>query len=61
VLGEQISAVRVLHMSVEAGFFCYPYLSQDPLLKELHGRPEFDQVLNVARQRHEAFKRSFFS
>jgi DNA-binding winged helix-turn-helix (wHTH) protein/TolB-like protein len=61
VLGDQMSAIRVLRMSVESGFFSYPYLSQDPLLKDLHGKPEFDRILNIARQRHEAFKRSFFS
>jgi tetratricopeptide (TPR) repeat protein len=61
VLGDQMSALRALRMSVESGFFSYPYLSQDPLLKDLHGKPEFDRILNMARQRHEAFKRSFFS
>jgi DNA-binding winged helix-turn-helix (wHTH) protein/TolB-like protein len=61
VLGDQQSALRMLRMSVESGFFSYPYLSRDPLLKDLHGKYEFDQILNAARQRHEAFKRSFFS
>jgi DNA-binding winged helix-turn-helix (wHTH) protein/TolB-like protein len=61
VLGDQMSAIRVLRISVESGFFCYPYLFQDPLLKDLHGKPEFDRILTIARQRHEAFKRSFFS
>jgi hypothetical protein len=60
VLGDKVSALRVLRASVESGFFAYPYLSKDPLLNELHGEPEFDQILNIARQRHEAFKSSFF-
>jgi DNA-binding winged helix-turn-helix (wHTH) protein/TolB-like protein len=60
VLGDKLSALRILHTSVESGFFAYPYLSRDPLLNELHGEPEFDQILNEARQRHEAFKSSFF-
>jgi DNA-binding winged helix-turn-helix (wHTH) protein/TolB-like protein/tetratricopeptide (TPR) repeat protein len=60
VLGDKDSALRVLRMSVESGFFSYPYISKDPLLNDLHGEPEFDQILNVARQRHEAFKRTFF-
>ena len=60
VLGDKVSALRVLHTSVESGFFAYPYLSKDPLLNELHGEPEFDQILNMARQRHEAFKSSSF-
>ena len=61
VLGDKISAMRLLRSSVENGFFSYPYLSKDPLLSELRGEPEFAQILNMARQRHEAFKRSFFS
>jgi DNA-binding winged helix-turn-helix (wHTH) protein/TolB-like protein len=61
VLGDKTSALRVLRMSVEAGFFSYPYIAKDPLLNDLHGEADFVQILNIARQRHEAFKRSFFS
>jgi tetratricopeptide (TPR) repeat protein len=61
VLGDRISAMRVLRASVQSGFFSYPYLSRDPLLDELRREPEFNQILNIARQRHEAFKGSFFS
>ena len=61
VLGDKPSALRALRMSVESGFFSYPYIARDPLLNDLHTEPEFDQILNVARQRYEAFKSSFFS
>jgi hypothetical protein len=47
-------------MSIESGFFSYPYIYKDPLLSDLHGEAEFSQVLNIANQRHEAFKNSFF-
>jgi DNA-binding winged helix-turn-helix (wHTH) protein/TolB-like protein len=60
VLGDKISAIRVLRTSVEAGFFSYPYIADDPLLNHLHQEPEFTQILDVARQRHDAFKNSFF-
>jgi DNA-binding winged helix-turn-helix (wHTH) protein/TolB-like protein len=60
VLGDKISAIRVLRTSVEAGFFSYPYIVDDPLLNHLHQEPEFTQILDVARQRHDAFKKSFF-
>lgn len=60
VLGDKISADRALRTSVESGFFSYPYLSWDPLLKDLRNEPEFDEILQKARQRHEAFKRAFF-
>jgi TolB-like protein/DNA-binding winged helix-turn-helix (wHTH) protein len=60
VLGDKISAMRALRMSVESGFFSYPYLAKDPLLNDLRRAPEFDQTLNTARQRHDAFKSAFF-
>jgi tetratricopeptide (TPR) repeat protein len=61
VLGDKTSASRALRTSVESGFFSYPYIDKDPLLNDLHGQTEFAQILNIARQRHEAFKNSFFS
>jgi len=60
VLGDKISACRALRTSVESGFFSYPYLSRDPLLNDLRSEPGFDEILQKARQRHEAFKRAFF-
>jgi DNA-binding winged helix-turn-helix (wHTH) protein/TolB-like protein len=56
VLGDKVSALRALRMSVESGFFSYPYLSNDPLLNDLRREPEFDQILDTARQRHEVFE-----
>jgi len=61
VLGDKSSALRVLRTSVEFGFFSYPYIAKDPLLSDLHSDPEFAQILNIARQRYEAFKSSFFN
>jgi DNA-binding winged helix-turn-helix (wHTH) protein/TolB-like protein len=60
VLADKSSALRVLRMSVEGGFFSYPYIDKDPLLNDLHGESEFAQILDLAHQRHEAFKNSFF-
>src|SRR3984885_4130365 len=60
VLGDKISALRALRMSVESGFFSYPYIANDPLLSDLHSEPEFAQILNITRQRYEAFKSAFF-
>src|SRR3984885_14741789 len=61
VLGDKTSALRALRTSVESGFFSYAYLSRDPLLNDLRSGPEFEQILNMARQRYEVFKRSFFA
>ncbi len=61
VLGDKPSALRVLRTSVGCGFFSDPYIAKDPLLNDLHNEPEFNEILNIARQRHDAFKSSFFS
>ena len=61
VLGDKRSALRALRASVESGFFSYPYIAKDPLLNDLHSETEFAQILNIARQRHELFKSTFFS
>jgi DNA-binding winged helix-turn-helix (wHTH) protein/TolB-like protein/Tfp pilus assembly protein PilF len=60
VLGNKSSALHVLRMSIESGFFSYPYIDKDPLLNDLHGEPEFAQILNIAHERYQAFKNSFF-
>jgi DNA-binding winged helix-turn-helix (wHTH) protein/TolB-like protein len=60
VLGDKASALRILRRSVESGFFCYPYFTTDPLLNSLRGEPEFKSILEIARLRHESFKRVFF-
>jgi hypothetical protein len=50
----------VLGRSIEGGFFCYPYFVRDPLLDSIRSVPEFQSLLERARERHEAFRRRFF-
>ncbi len=59
-LGDKSSATRMLRASIEAGFFSYPYFVRDPLLNNLRSLPEFPRLMNLARKRHEAFKKQFF-
>jgi TolB-like protein len=61
VLGDKASALRLLRRSIEGGFFCYPYFVTDPILVPLHGDSEFEQLMGLARQRHEQFRVRFFS
>jgi DNA-binding winged helix-turn-helix (wHTH) protein/TolB-like protein len=60
ILGDQVSALRVLRRSVEGGFFAYPYFETDPLLSSLRNQPEFQQVMQLAKRRHQGFKKEFF-
>jgi DNA-binding winged helix-turn-helix (wHTH) protein/TolB-like protein/Tfp pilus assembly protein PilF len=59
-LGDEASALRVLRYSIENGFFSFPYLATDPLLERLRNEAEFARLMEVARQRHVAFKTRFF-
>jgi DNA-binding winged helix-turn-helix (wHTH) protein/TolB-like protein/Tfp pilus assembly protein PilF len=60
VVGDKAAALSALRRSVESGFFCYPYVAADPLLNSLREENDFPPILELARQRYEAFKRSFF-
>ncbi|HZM89037.1 MAG TPA: winged helix-turn-helix domain-containing protein [Blastocatellia bacterium] len=60
ILGERSSGLRVLRRSIETGFFCYGYLKSDPLLEGLRVEPECQTLLEIARNRHENFQRTFF-
>jgi len=58
-LNDQPTALRLLRRSIEGGFFCYPYFTNDPLLDNLRGQAEFAELMGLARRRHEDFKRQF--
>ena len=60
LLGDKASALHMLRHSIGGGFFCYPYFVRDPLLQSLRDEPEFQALMNQARQRHEQFKTTFF-
>jgi serine/threonine protein kinase len=61
VLGDKASALHMLRHSIGGGFFCFPYFQSDPLLENIRGESEFQNLLNEARARHEQFKKTFFT
>jgi tetratricopeptide (TPR) repeat protein len=60
ILGDKVSALRLLRSSVEGGFFSFPYLATDPLLDALRKEPEFAEILNMSHRRYQAFRDKFF-
>ena len=60
VLGDKSSAIRMLSRSINGGFFCYPYIKDDPLIENLRHEAEYATLLDSARKSHEDFKRRFF-
>jgi hypothetical protein len=61
VLGDETAALRMLSLSIKGGFFCYPYLKDDPLLVNIRARGEFAGLLESARNAHEEFKNRFMT
>jgi DNA-binding winged helix-turn-helix (wHTH) protein/TolB-like protein len=60
VMGDKVSAMRMLRYSIEHGFFSYPYFMNDPLLESVRNEPGFPALMSVAHQRNATFKSSFF-
>jgi DNA-binding winged helix-turn-helix (wHTH) protein/TolB-like protein len=60
LLDHREGAMRMFRQSVEGGFFCYPYFSNDKLLSKLASDRRFQAILEKARERHEAFRSRFF-
>jgi tetratricopeptide (TPR) repeat protein len=59
LLGDRTGCVRALRRAIAGGFFNYPAMLKDPLLDPVRDDPEFNQVLALAKEKHERFKRSF--
>ncbi len=53
--GRPEDAIRNLEISIQSGFFNYPYISSDPLLESLRGMEEFQTLLTHAKRRHQLF------
>jgi hypothetical protein len=60
VLGDRETAVRLLQVSIDSGFFCQPYFVNDPLLENIREEPEYATLMEKARVRREEFRRRFF-
>jgi hypothetical protein len=60
VLGDKLSAYRYLREAIDHNFYCDTCLVRDPLLVSLRGETQYAELVELARQRHEAFRRRFF-
>ncbi|HUK90104.1 MAG TPA: tetratricopeptide repeat protein, partial [Blastocatellia bacterium] len=59
VLGDKSAGLRTLRHSVEGGFFCYPYMTTDPLLDSVRGDQDYASIMEAARTRFEQFRKTF--
>jgi serine/threonine-protein kinase len=58
--GDAEGCLRNLRAAVENGYFNYPDLKRTPLLDLVRGTPEYAEIMEHARQKHERFKAKYF-
>jgi serine/threonine protein kinase/Tfp pilus assembly protein PilF len=59
LMGDRENAIRSLKRSVDGGFFCYPYISQDPLIENIRNTKEYKEILVAVKERHMVFKEKY--
>jgi len=57
--GHHQAAIEQLAQAVEKGFFAYVYFTMDPALDAIRVHPQFDVIIDKAKQRHLAFAARF--
>jgi serine/threonine protein kinase/Tfp pilus assembly protein PilF len=60
-MGDYENCVRVLNQAVNGGFYNYPFFLIDPFLDPVRDDPEFNEVLALAKEKHEAFKQIYYA
>jgi eukaryotic-like serine/threonine-protein kinase len=61
LIGAKRDCIRALTKAIEMGFFCYPFLLTDSFLDSVRNEPEFQKLLSIAKEKHEAFKKKYYS
>lgn len=60
LLGDEEGCIRALKRAVDGGFFNYPFMSTDSFLDSVRADPELQHILEIAKAKHEAFKKNLF-
>jgi hypothetical protein len=58
--GDREGCLRNLKKAVDHGYFAYPNILREPLLELVRGTPEFEEILEMARQKHERLRKKYF-
>jgi len=59
LLNERDGCIRCLKRAVEGGFFNYPLILRDSFFDSVRDDPEFQNILELAKQKHLSFKEKF--
>jgi serine/threonine protein kinase/tetratricopeptide (TPR) repeat protein len=60
LLGDKNGCLRALQKAIAGGYFNYPLMQRESDLDLMRDDPEFQKVLEKAKEKHLAFKKRFF-
>lgn len=60
LLGDIEGCIRTLRRAVDGGYFNYPFMLTDFFLDSVRDEPEFQKIIEQAKEKHLAFKKRFF-
>ncbi|MFC2085270.1 protein kinase [Bacteroidota bacterium] len=60
LLGDRDGCIRTLQRAVDGGYFNYPFMLTDFFFDSMRDYPEFQMVLEKAKEKHLAFRKRFF-
>lgn len=61
LLGDKDGTLRAIEGAVRLGFYVFPLLKQDPYFDFVRNEPEFQKMLSLAKEKHEAFKQLYYA
>ncbi|TFH02271.1 MAG: tetratricopeptide repeat protein [Calditrichales bacterium] len=61
LLGDKKGCLRSLEKAIAGGYFNYPLMQKEPDLDLMRDDPEFQKLLEKAKDKHLAFKKRFFN
>ncbi len=61
LLGDKKGCLKALQQAVDGGYFNYPAMLRQSDFDSMRDDPEFQKVLEDAKEKHLAFKKRFFN
>ena len=57
LIGDKAACIRCLRRTIDSGFFNYPLMTRDIFFDSVREDAEFQEILELAKEKHEAFKK----
>jgi len=60
LLGDKNRCIHALRNAVNGGYYNYPFMMKDYFFDSVRDDPEFQSIMALAKEKHQAFKEKFF-